>query len=64
MKFRTLALALALCCGLTAIGEAKQKPAVRRAYKAKKVKPVKSGKVRAGKFKAPKRIAKKRAVKH
>lgn len=60
MKFRTLALALALSCGLTAIGEAKQKPVNRskpyKATKAKKFKPAKHS--------AKRQIVKRRTVKH
>lgn len=57
MRFRTLALALALGCGLTAVSEAKQKPATHkvvvkksRGYKANranKVKPRKAPKVKS-----------------
>jgi len=64
MKFRTLALALALTCGFTAIGEAKQKPVVRRSAKPGKVKPGKFKKFKAGKFKARKQVVKKHVVKH
>lgn len=58
MKFRTLALALALACGLTAVAGAKTtKTVVKRQVKPRKV----SKKFKAGKYKAPKRIAKKTA---
>lgn len=50
MRFRILALALALSCGFTALAEAKNKPAVTR--------------TKARKFKAPKnRMAKAHRVK-
>lgn len=58
MRFRTLALALALCCGLTVVGEAAskiKKPSVRRQYQPKKFK--------AKKFKAGKPTAKRSAYK-
>jgi hypothetical protein len=64
MKFRTLALALALACGLAAVGEAKQKTVVRRPYKASKVKAGKMKKFKAGKYKPHKQVVKKRVVKH
>jgi phage tail tape-measure protein len=61
MKFRTLALALALACGLTGIGEAKTKRTVVR----RQFKPGKSGKkFKAAKVKAPKRSVRKTAHKH
>jgi hypothetical protein len=48
MKLRTVALALALSCGFTALGEAKQKPRVTRVktrkaktFKVKRLKPAK-----------------------
>ena len=62
MRFRTLALALALCCGLTAIGEAKQRPVVHKA-KTGNVKPSKVKRFKAGKYKARKHVVAKRVVK-
>ncbi|HWC95254.1 MAG TPA: hypothetical protein VG456_00855 [Candidatus Sulfopaludibacter sp.] len=64
MKLRTLALAIALACGLTGISEAKAKKTVVH----RQTKAVKAGKssrkFKAGKFKPSKRVVKKRAVKH
>jgi hypothetical protein len=58
MKFRTVALALALACGLTAPIEAKQKTSTKysKPGKAKKlkVKKYKPAKFKITKFKAPK----------
>ena len=52
MRFRTLALAVALACGLAAMGEARQKPAVRPVAKhAKTVKGPKFAKTKPGKVK-------------
>ncbi len=64
MKFRTFALALALVCGLTTIGEAKQKrpashPAARK-VRTGNVKPSKARKFKAQKFKKQKRVVAKR----
>jgi hypothetical protein len=56
MRFRTLAVALALSFGLTAIAstaEGKQNPAAHR-VKAQKPKKYKPGKVKRGKVKRPK----------
>jgi hypothetical protein len=55
MRFRTLALALALACGFTALGEAKKSPAVMRvksrgkASSSRRVKPRKVQKHKAAK---------------
>jgi hypothetical protein len=62
MRFRTLALALALCCGFTAIGEAKRKPAVHK-VKTGSAKPSKVRSFKAGKYKARKQVVKKHVVK-
>lgn len=56
MRFRTVALALALGCGLTTMADAakpKQRPPVHRAktFKPRKVKPVKARKSKASKVK-------------
>jgi hypothetical protein len=62
MRFRTVALALALACGLSGLSEAKttKKTVVRRQYK-----PGKAGKkFKTAKVKAPKHFAKKTARKH
>ena len=59
MRFRTLALALALSCGLGTIAEAKQRPAVHK-VKARKVKQPKNSHVKARKVK----VAKRKRVKH
>ena len=58
MRFRTVALALALTFGLSALGEARQKPAVTR-VKARKVKARKNRKFKARKMKVAKRKLKK-----
>ena len=64
MRFRTLALALALVCGLTAVGEAKQKPAVRRPAKTAKgpkftkTKPGKVKRFKGNQYKPSKRSVK------
>jgi hypothetical protein len=57
MRFRTVALALALTFGLSAIGEARQKPAITR-VKARKTKARKNRKVKARKMKVVKRRVK------
>jgi hypothetical protein len=64
MKFRTLALALALACGLTGISEAKtKKTVVRRQFKpGKSSKKFKAAKIK--KVKTSKRSAKRTARKH
>jgi hypothetical protein len=62
MRFRTLALALALSCGLAAIGEAK-KPPVHK-VKTGSAKPSKVRKYKAGKMKTRKHVVAKRVVKH
>ncbi|SPE43468.1 exported hypothetical protein [Candidatus Sulfopaludibacter sp. SbA3] len=65
MRFRTLALALALSCGLAAIGEAKQKTVVHHPSRAVKGKAGgKAPKFKPGKYKARKQVVKKRVVKH
>jgi len=60
MRFRTLALALALSCGLAAIGEAKKKPAVVHGP----YKPVKGKKFKASSKNKVRKQIKKRKVKH
>ncbi len=62
MRFRTLALALALSCGLAAVGEAK-KPAAHK-VRTGSVKPSKVRKYKAGKLKTRKHVVAKRTVKH
>lgn len=66
MRFRTLALALALACGMSAIGEAKQKPKHPATHKVRtgNVKPTKPRKFKASKFKQRKHVVAKRTVKH
>ncbi len=59
MRIRTIALALALSCGLMSLAEAKQKPAVHR-VKARKSKARKNPKLKTHKVKT----AKRRTTKH
>jgi hypothetical protein len=62
MRFRTLALALALSCGLTAVGEAAKKPPVHK-VRTGSIKPSKVKKFKASKYKSRKQVVKKRVVK-
>jgi hypothetical protein len=64
MRFRTLALALALSCGITGLAEAKKKPAVHRVTKVKRNKA--AARVKRRKVKSRKAVAKaaKRRAKH
>ncbi len=57
MKFRTVALALALSCGLATIGEARKRPAVTR-VKARKVS--KNNRVKPRKVKKAKAVKRRR----
>jgi hypothetical protein len=65
MRFRTLVLALALVCGLTASGEAAKRPPAHK-VKTGNIKPSKVGKVsrfKSSRYKAHKRVVNKRVVK-
>jgi hypothetical protein len=57
MRFRTLALALALSCGLTSLAVAKQRPAIHK-VKPRKTKARKNTHVKTSKVKVSKRRAK------
>jgi len=64
MRFRTLALALALACGFTTLSEAAKKPTAKHTFKPPKVK---SGKIKANKVnrhKVQKHVVTKRKLKH
>lgn len=66
MRFRTLALALALACGVTGLAEAKKKPAVHRVTKKRGGAKVNGRRVKPRKVKRNKAAAKaaKRRAKH